>query len=809
MEKDYIVHETHIKSITSVAAHIARREIYLGFEDGCIKSLEADTGKHVQTYQEHKGWITSFLYWPLNKLLFSSSNDSIIVCIGPGGNVVDKIFIGIPIYTMILNNKRKEIIFGCMNGLQFHKLNDNKDNTHYIDDKPTFVLLLHNDIVKCLLTSDSRIYSAGYDGALVIYECHYTGKESAKKCFLNRNAHDAGITCLLVEKDTLENNTWLVTGSFDKTLKIWTNDGKIIHKFDGFITSITGICYLPKNKTIWAIAGTSSAYIYDPKSGENVTDFVDTFSQDKLTNNSMANINQHYYLQLISYFNDFNIMVTTTSRKQLIVFKYNPYGCITCLKYKSTLDSLCFTYKAPILIFTGDSNGNVFKWEQMHTSQLVYGYEKLIKNENNVIKESSYLQGSQQQQLNENKGDLNNDKMKQEEKGDCNESEEFIDDNNNKTIVRLIFVEKLDLIIGSSEDSNIYVWGFDDEAVKILKNMKPLLNNENVASDEQTNNNNNDDNDINLNEININNEKNSNDSVTNRVAGFILKRILSEHTSCVTSLCLIDRLDVFSSIYLLSSGWDKRICIWDLNKLKLFDKFRNYSKLQSLSNNNIESIELASDGNILDMCYCEKNNHFAYSSTDTMCYIRKFSTCGSEMQLVNVLQGHTSEVNCIRWSKLNLIWITGGEDSTIRIWSEYGDTCLQIINTNGTVNCICMDDIQNSIIVAAHDTIKIYEYVINEDDSSNNEYQLVQTNIGHLDSIRDIIYINERNQYISVSWDKTIRVWRAWRKSSLIKQKVEINKDNDYNTWIWEQLKLATKLDTMDNKINSTINLTD
>jgi hypothetical protein len=56
-----------------VSAYIARREIFLGFEDGVIKSIDADTGKHVQTYNEHKGWVTSFLYWPLTKLIFSAS----------------------------------------------------------------------------------------------------------------------------------------------------------------------------------------------------------------------------------------------------------------------------------------------------------------------------------------------------------------------------------------------------------------------------------------------------------------------------------------------------------------------------------------------------------------------------------------------------------------------------------------------------------------------------------------------------------------------------------------------------------------
>ena len=52
---------------------------------------------------------------------------------------------------------------------------------------------------------------------------------------------------------------------------------------------------------------------------------------------------------------------------------------------------------------------------------------------------------------------------------------------------------------------------------------------------------------------------------------------------------------------------------------------------------------------------------------------------------------------------------------------------MHLINCGGTVNNICIDSLQGSIIVAVHDTIKVYE---------NEEFRLVQTNLGHADSIR-------------------------------------------------------------------------
>jgi hypothetical protein len=189
LEKDFIVHDTHTKSITALGCSPARREIYLGFEDGVVKSIEIDTTNHVATYSEHRGWITAFLYWPTTKLLFCSSNDGLVSVIGSGGILLDKIYIGQAIYSMALNNRRKEIIFGVNNGLQFHQIYETKEGfSHYINSKATCFIREHKDIVRSVLVIDSRIYSTGYDGALVIYDCQYAGTESATKYFKNPRA---------------------------------------------------------------------------------------------------------------------------------------------------------------------------------------------------------------------------------------------------------------------------------------------------------------------------------------------------------------------------------------------------------------------------------------------------------------------------------------------------------------------------------------------------------------------------------------------------------------------------------------------
>lgn len=94
----------------------------------------------------------------------------------------------------------------------------------------------------------------------------------------------------------------IVTGSFDKTVRIWSPDGKLVHTLENFLSTVTDVCYVPKNKTIWAAGGTSYAYIYDPKSGENVS--VKLYSNISVRNDEIhdnfVKINNKFWTNFIN-----------------------------------------------------------------------------------------------------------------------------------------------------------------------------------------------------------------------------------------------------------------------------------------------------------------------------------------------------------------------------------------------------------------------------------------------------------------------------------------------------------------------------
>ncbi|XP_048258792.1 uncharacterized WD repeat-containing protein alr3466-like [Haliotis rufescens] len=763
MEKQYVIRETHTRSITALGYNPARREILMGCEDGVIKVWEAESGKLLLTSTEHGGWVTDFLFWARAKLMLSAANDGFIVAWGSGGALYDKIQIGVPVYCLALNPRRHQLVCGVNGGIRVYSLDENKECGHVVNNRVLYVAREHTDIVRNIVCYESRIYSAGYDKKLVIYDSSYTGDNSLEAVFINPQAHDAGISCLLLARDN-ENNTWILTGSFDKSVKIWSLDGKLVHKLDNFTATVTGICYVPRNKTVWAAGGMSYASLFDPKSGDNVSDFIGTFQNQE---------EEKYQLHLLQFFPELNQVVASTSRRHLVVWKYHSSGCITALKCKAPLESLCYTRKVPILIFSGDNEGVIMKWERMQSNHFMYSKELFLLSDSKLKKKRRA--GSKARELMIEQQMLSQilppssrtETASSQKSSNKNITSHYafnkpmippVSTHNhpNTTILKIVFVESLDFILAASEDSNIYVWGFDEAAVEVLRNMKPqdleaLINKYAVLLDSAS-------------ELLPKNttQKRESDSVTNRVAGFVCKFVFSEHMSCVTSLVAVGREHGQNSTYVLSGGWDRRICIWDLEKGRLHDNFRAANSAHGQDN-----MELACDGVILCMDYSPSKNEFAYASSDKMVYIRKFSTDGSKMTLVNTLQGHDGEITCVQWNPITSKWVTGSEDGTVRIWSGSGmNECETILSVQGGVACLCMDKIHGAIVAGIQNTIRVYEAEF---------YRLVQSNLGHTESVRSIIHIPERNQYVSCSWDKTIRVWNAWKLPRRRKQTTKMS----------------------------------
>ena len=64
-----------------------------------------------------------------------------------------------------------------------------------------------------------------------------------------------------------------MTGSFDKTVRMWSSDGTLVHHLKGFVSAVSAVCYVSRCRVLWTAGGTPDAYLFEPKTGENVKTF--------------------------------------------------------------------------------------------------------------------------------------------------------------------------------------------------------------------------------------------------------------------------------------------------------------------------------------------------------------------------------------------------------------------------------------------------------------------------------------------------------------------------------------------------------
>jgi WD40 repeat protein len=90
----------------------------------------------------------------------------------------------------------------------------------------------HTDIVRGVACSESgKIFSASYDKCVCVYD-----SERPKEHYVKYENMHTGAICQL---DLDPENNWIITGSYDGSVKIWSHEGRNLDVIDGQILNPT------------------------------------------------------------------------------------------------------------------------------------------------------------------------------------------------------------------------------------------------------------------------------------------------------------------------------------------------------------------------------------------------------------------------------------------------------------------------------------------------------------------------------------------------------------------------------------------
>jgi WD40 repeat protein len=130
---------------------------------------------------------------------------------------------------------------------------------------------------------------------------------------------------------------------------------------------------------MWISAHSTSPIVYDPKSGIEITDFVQI--QDESSNRAWDQIYKHFL-----YVSESDEVIGVTARRMVRIWRYTKGACLTILKdHDDAIESLTFTNKDPILIFSGGEGAVIRQWERLQLNSFMYGRD--------IIDLKSYITG--------------------------------------------------------------------------------------------------------------------------------------------------------------------------------------------------------------------------------------------------------------------------------------------------------------------------------------------------------------------------------------------------------------------------------
>ncbi|KAL2631439.1 hypothetical protein R1flu_016125 [Riccia fluitans] len=223
--------------------------------------------------------------------------------------------------------------------------------------------------------------------------------------------------------------------------------------------------------------------------------------------------------------------------------------------------------------------------------------------------------------------------------------------------------------------------------------------------------------------------------------------MLRGHTGKIVALCALPDL------VLVSASTDKSMRFWDLS-----------TRLPS------DIYEVIQEHPFQDMTYSPVRDEIATCGGDSevKIWVGERRKRVKHKLIASATEGHVEKV---RWcTSHNGMWVTASERGSITIWDPKTQAAVSSMCTHQQPVTAMLVDEENGYILLSY----MYDYTIRVQPLLLNGDEVCKY-IGHTDQVQSIVYLKVRHQFVSASWDNTLRVWLAPPKDTMAAAEKKLN----------------------------------
>lgn len=248
--KEYNRLSGHEDRIYSIAVGSKGKLMATAATDNTVRLWRSrDQSWHLDKILKHNGWVVDVAISPDNQTIASASRDRTVKVWHHNGALINTLNHSQPVSSVAIK-PNGQIVTGSETGIV----------KVWQQGKIIQTLKAHTAAVESIaIKANGQIVTASEDSTIKVWQ--------GSKAIQTLTGHSAGVRAIAINPD----DQTIISGSRDKTLKIWDDNGIVINTLQGHIAPVYSVAFNPANKQIVSASADQTLKIWDDNGTEIMT----------------------------------------------------------------------------------------------------------------------------------------------------------------------------------------------------------------------------------------------------------------------------------------------------------------------------------------------------------------------------------------------------------------------------------------------------------------------------------------------------------------------------------------------------------